>query len=152
MFDPDQALGPAGGFGAVFAGRAEDGSQVAVKRIFAKTATRAARELELADYLTGHEFLHVIPILDAGFDEGTRHHYIVMARADMSLQDMIERSAPLPEADAVAIMDAIAAGLAEIDDIVHRDLKPGNVLLHNGVWRLTWDWRALSRMRPPSRP
>ena len=137
MFDPAQALGPAGGFGAVFAGRrADDGTSVAIKRIHVVAGDRAARELELADYLTGHEFAHVIPVLDAGFDAAAARHFIVMARADTSLQDTIERGAPLPEGDAIEIADAIAAGLAEIGDIVHRDLKPGNVLLHNGVWKL----------------
>lgn len=27
-------------------------------------------------------------------------------------------------------------GLLEVEDIVHRDLKPGNVLWHNGVWKI----------------
>lgn len=136
IFDSNQALGPAGGFGAVFAGSAEDGSPVAVKRIFLQKSELAARELEISEYFVGHDFPHVVPILDVGYDETSERFYIVMARADMNLQEMIERHAPFSEADAIEIIDAIAAGLDELSDIVHRDLKPANVLLHHGIWKL----------------
>ncbi len=135
-FNTAEALGPVGSFGAVFAGAGSDGTAVAVKRIFSAAGPHAGRELQLAEYLLGQKIPHVIPILDAGFDSASGHYYIVMARADMSLQEMIGRSAPLGEPEALEIASAIVAGLAEIGNIVHRDLKPGNVLLHHGVWKL----------------
>ena len=63
-------------------------------------------------------------------------YFIVMAKADRSLADLIASSAPIPEDDAVEILSAIASGLAEMKELIHRDLKPANVLLHNGVWKL----------------
>jgi eukaryotic-like serine/threonine-protein kinase len=107
-----------------------------VKRIHIAVQPHSGRELRIADYLLDHNHLHVIPILDAGREEETGHHFIVMAKADRSLQDLVNSSAPLAESEAVEILDAITAGLGEIGEIVHRDLKPGNVLLHNGVWKL----------------
>jgi hypothetical protein len=95
------------------------------------------RELNIAEYLLGHNHPHVIPILDAGRDASTGDDFIVMAQAQQSLQDLVDKAAPLAEADALEIIDAIASGLMEIGELVHRDLKPGNVLLHNGVWKLS---------------
>jgi serine/threonine-protein kinase len=133
-FDESKPLGPRGGFGEVFRGAASNGTAVAVKRIFRQD--KAARELELAEYLQGHDHPHVIPILDVGRDAGSGQDFIVMALAEQSLQDLVRKSAPLPESDALEITDAIATGLVEIGELVHRDLKPGNVLLHNGVWKI----------------
>ena len=65
-----------------------------------------------------------------------RQNFIVMARAQQSLQDLVEKAAPLAEPDVLEIIDAIVGGLIEIGELVHRDLKPGNVLLHNGVWKI----------------
>src|SRR5262249_55038749 len=133
-YDETASLGPPGGFGAVFSGRGADGKPVAVKRL---ESAYQAREMRIATFLLGHGLEHVIPILDAGFDEKARTNFIVMPIADKSLQQHIAASpGGLAEKDAVPILAAIAAGLEEIGDIIHRDLKPGNVLLHDGVWKL----------------
>jgi eukaryotic-like serine/threonine-protein kinase len=135
-YDDDRPLGDEGGFGKVFLGNSADGKPVAIKRIHADQQQVSRRELDIAAYLLGHNHPHVIPILDAGRDGISGNNFIVMAQADGSLQDLVDRSAPLPEADALAIIDAIAGGLLEIGEFVHRDLKPANVLLHNGVWKI----------------
>jgi serine/threonine protein kinase len=136
-FDQSEPLGPAGGFGAVYLGCGPDGKPVAVKQIHREKQHRAVRELNIAEYLLGHNHPHVIPILDAGRDASTGDDFIVMAQAQQSLQDLVDKAAPLAEANALEIIDAIASGLMEIGELVHRDLKPGNVLLHNGVWKLS---------------
>src|SRR4051812_32376853 len=59
-----------------------------------------------------------------------------MEKAQESLEDLVRHQAPIEESSALEILDAIVAGLQEIGDIVHRDLKPGNVLLHQGVWKI----------------
>jgi serine/threonine-protein kinase len=91
--------------------------------------------MRIADYLLGHGLEHVIPIFDAGFDTDAGTNFIVMPIAQTSLQQVIASGA-LSEKEALEILTAIAAGLEEIGDIIHRDLKPGNVLLHEGVWKL----------------
>jgi serine/threonine-protein kinase len=123
-----------GGFGKVFrGGRAADGLPVAIKRL---QPIYHAREMRIAEFLLGHGLPHVIPILDAGFDTATGANFIVMPIADASLQKHIGAAGPLPDKAALEILIAIASGLEEIGDIIHRDLKPGNVLLHEGVWKL----------------
>lgn len=132
-YDEKESLGPPGGFGAVFRGRSTDGEPVAIKRL---ESEYQAREMRIADFLLGHGLAHVIPIVDAGFDKAANTNFIVMPIATTSLRQLIEISGPVGEADTVNILDSIAAGLDEIGDIIHRDLKPGNVLLHDGIWKL----------------
>nr|WP_294528691.1 serine/threonine-protein kinase [uncultured Rhodopila sp.] len=132
-YDELLPLGSPGGFGAVFRGRGAGGEPVAVKRL---QSEYQAREMRIADYLLGHGLAHVIPILDAGFDADAGTNFIVMPVAEISLQQSIDRRGPVGEQAALEILLAIAAGLDEIGDIIHRDLKPGNVLLHDGVWKL----------------
>jgi eukaryotic-like serine/threonine-protein kinase len=135
-FDESKPLGAPGGFGAVFSGLDENDGPVAVKRLHLQTQQHAARELEIADFLTGHNHPHVIPIYAAGKDVSSGQHFIVMARANQSLEDLIKSSSSIPEQETLEVVSAIASGLAEIGELVHRDLKPANVLLHNGVWKL----------------
>jgi hypothetical protein len=132
-YEEQDMLGPPGGFGAVFRGRGADGRMVAVKRL---QSIYQSREMRIADYLLGHGLAHVIPIFDAGFDADAATNFIVMPIAEMSLQQHIAASGPLGETETLKILAAIAAGLDEIGDIIHRDLKPGNILLHEGVWKL----------------
>jgi eukaryotic-like serine/threonine-protein kinase len=135
-YDPKKLLGPAGGFGAVFAGQSSAGDPVAVKRLHVSAADAGHRELRVAEFLLGGEALrHVIPILDAGCDADSEGYFIVMGRADKSLQDLI-KSEPVQEVEAIRILDEIAAGFTEIPEIIHRDLKPGNVLFFDGRWVL----------------
>ncbi|MET8067695.1 protein kinase [Micromonospora sp. NPDC005686] len=60
--------------------------------------------------------------------------YAVLAWADGgSLRDRLARG-PLPVAEALAVLDGIAAGVAVLHRhrVVHRDLTPSNVLFHSG--------------------
>ena len=135
-YDPDRQLGEAGGFGTVFAGLGEGDEEVAIKRLHLTAAEAAHRELRIADELVGRDFSHVIPIFDAGQDAESDGYYVVMAQAESSLQDYIDAGSVESAAQGAAIMGGIAQGLNEAADIVHRDLKPGNVLLHDGNWKI----------------
>ena len=57
-----------------------------------------------------------------------------MARASQSLKDEIGRQRS--NIDNAFILEQIANGLIELGEIVHRDLKPGNILKHQGCWKI----------------
>jgi serine/threonine-protein kinase len=132
-FDEGSRLGAAGGFGEVFAGSGPDGAPIAVKRLHLTADQAAHRELRIADHLITRTLTHVIPILDAGQDAESDRYFVVMARAEKSLQQAVGPTG-LPQADAVRILLDICHGLQQASEIVHRDLKPANVLLHDGTW------------------
>ena len=134
-FDDAARLGPAGGFGAVFQGKASDGSPVAVKRLHIEASEAAHRELAMAVELD-RPFVHVMRVLDAGQDADSDQYYVVMPRAERSLHDFICAEGAVSESEAIPILLQIAEGLTELSQIVHRDLKPGNVLWHDGSWKI----------------
>lgn len=135
-FSPDDRLGPEGGFGAVFAGIDANGQVVAVKRLHAEVGELAHREMRIAKELTSRELANVLPILDAGQDADSDYYYVIMPRADHSLQDEIDKDCTWDSPGSASILLSIAKGLGEVDDLVHRDLKPANILLHEGVWKI----------------
>lgn len=49
-YDPNDQLGPEGGFGAVFRGASDDGSPVAVKRLKVNADDVGHRELAIRDF------------------------------------------------------------------------------------------------------
>jgi eukaryotic-like serine/threonine-protein kinase len=133
---PGWPLGPPGGFGEVFQGRDPSGRTVAVKRLKVTAGEAAYRELKIADELAGKAFDHVMEVLDSGEDAEAGGYYVIMPRADRSLADELKTRGVLPSAEAIDILMQIAEGMKEFSGIVHRDLKPGNVLLHNGRWKV----------------
>ena len=132
QYAPTQMLGPRGGFGAVFAGYSEKIGEVAVKEI----TQEAHREIHIADELLNKQYHHVIPIYDAGQDTKTGKNFLVMAKAQKSLQDAIRTTQKIDEYEAISILLQIVTGLLEVPNLVHRDLKPGNILFHSGVWKI----------------
>jgi serine/threonine protein kinase len=134
-YDPDSPLGSPGGFGAVFAGRGKEQGPVAVKRLHFRPNAPIHRELRIADELIGRSLERVVPILDSGKDAEIGSFFVVMARAEKSLQQEIDRGV-FANKEAVRTLLDIAYGLAEVPEIVHRDLKPANVLYHQGRWKV----------------
>ena len=135
--DFNNQLGPTGGFGAVFTGSNKYHSDVAIKRLHITSEDSANRELRVAEKLMTESFDHVIPVYDAGQDAETSYYYIVMARASHSLRDEIEARGVISEEESLQILLQITEGLFEVKDIIHRDIKPGNVLFHQGTWKLS---------------
>lgn len=141
-FDPDQLLGDPGGFGSVHPGRADEGEPVAVKvisligRISAPGLLR--REAEIGDKLRGVRADHLVRMLDSA--ETDTEVLLVMERAERSLKEHLGgRDGRVPSAEAASILRDVTAGLRELHQasVIHRDLKPGNVLLHEGRWKLS---------------
>jgi serine/threonine-protein kinase len=118
----------------VFRGHDQHGTPVAVKRLFAAYGTR---EIDIATFLAGHNWKHVIPIIGVGFDKSLLANFIIMPIADRGLDQSIKNEGLLSEERCIAILLEIAEGLSEIGDIIHRDLKPQNVLFHEGAWKLS---------------
>jgi hypothetical protein len=135
QFDESERLGPKGGFGEVFKGIGQDGS-VAIKRLHISAAAAAHRELNIGRKLASKTPDHVVPVLDCGQDADSDRYFLVMPICEESLQDKLTREGPLAWDSAQAIILDIISGLLEVGDIVHRDMKPGNVLRHDGRWKI----------------
>jgi serine/threonine-protein kinase len=133
-FDETDQLGPAGGFGEVFRGHGNE-VDVAVKRLKLSAGAASHREMKIGAVLADRTHPHVVPILDHGQDAESDRYYLVMPICERSLQDELA-TGPLPFEEAKAAALDIAAGLSEVPEIVHRDLKPGNVLWHDGSWKI----------------
>jgi hypothetical protein len=136
-YDEAKRLGKPGGFGEVFEGQDQKGRALAIKRFLPHAEEDAHREISIVEGLIGHAKTHIIPIIDCGIDSVTGRRFIVMARATKNLHDHLMTNRPLPMSEALAILDEIAAGIDDLGDIVSRDLKPGNVLLHDGAWKIS---------------
>jgi serine/threonine protein kinase len=113
---------------------------VAIKVLAPQLATnnsarqRFAREARAAAAVRNE---HVVAI--HAVDEWKRLPYLVMEFIPgSSLQDRIDRTAPLDITSILRIGMQTAAGLAaaHAQGLVHRDIKPSNILLENGVERV----------------
>jgi eukaryotic-like serine/threonine-protein kinase len=88
---------------------------------------RFQRELEVMKTLD-----HPAILKGLGSGKFNRIPYLVTELVDgQSLRVLIEKSAPLPVEQAIALVKKIADGLAYChkNDVIHRDLKPENVLI-----------------------
>ena len=134
QYDPNQPLGRSGGFGQAFGGIRDDGTQIAAKKLHLSAADAAHRELKVAGELFGRDLQHVIAVIDSGECRG--EYFIVMPRAEYSLQEWIEKNGQQNGGITAKILLDILRGLLEVGDIIHRDLKPANVLWHKGRWKI----------------
>src|SRR4051794_6640358 len=90
-YDPSKPLGKPGGFGAVFEGTSDGYGQLAVKRLHIRSSDAAHREMRIATDLACRTLTHVVPVLDAGEDAHTGQYFVVMPRAERSLEADIQR-------------------------------------------------------------
>lgn len=135
-YDPNQPLGRRGGFGQVFAGKTEDDKEIAVKRLHVTAAEAAHRELRIAEEFRGKRFKYVMEFIDSGEDAESGGYFVVMSRAEKSLQSAVDSEGTFSSKDVCGVLLQVAKGLIEVGELVHRDLKPDNVLLHDGSWKV----------------
>jgi len=135
-YDPNKQLGPAGGFGAVYKGSGKGYDSVAVKKLNIRIDQAQHRELKIAKELKGRKLDNVIPIIDSGQDANSDFYFVVMPIAEKSLRDEVKKLRSMDDVGAALVLMDIAKGLSEVPEIVHRDLKPGNVLFHDGRWKV----------------
>jgi eukaryotic-like serine/threonine-protein kinase len=135
-YDETTPLGKPGGFGQVFLGKATTDDEVAVKRLHLTAASAAHREMAIAEELVGKDHDHVIRFLDAGEDADSGYYFVVMEKAEMSLEDELVAKGTIEPASVAEILFQAASGLLEVGKLVHRDIKPGNILRHEGRWKL----------------
>jgi len=135
-YDPMQPLGKPGGFGQVFAGKTANGQDVAIKKLYLSSADTAHRELKIAEELKNRIFENVIAFIDAGEDADTGDYFVVMPKAEGSLEMAINENGILNGEATSAVMLQIVMGLLEVGELVHRDLKPDNVLFHGDKWKV----------------
>lgn len=90
--------------------------------------------MAIGQVLADRTLQHVVPVLDFGQDSETDRYYLVMPRCEESLQQRLAHGLSFDEAKQA--LQEIALALAEVGDVVHRDLKPGNVLRHEGRWKI----------------
>ena len=123
-----------GGMGAVYRARSLATDKiVAIKIIPAETAKnplllrRFEQEFRVASMI---DHCNVVKALDYCGTGSTP--YLVMEFVDgESLGQRIERAGPIPESEAVRLMEQVCSGLhrAHKQGLIHRDVKPDNILL-----------------------
>jgi serine/threonine protein kinase/Tfp pilus assembly protein PilF len=125
----------AGGMGVVY--RAEDtrlGRAVALKFLLPQyTLDPSAKHRFLAEARSAGALDHpnICTIYEVGESEDARLFLAMPLYPGETLDARLARDGPLPVAEALAIAQQIAQGLACAHEagIVHRDLKPGNLML-----------------------
>jgi serine/threonine protein kinase len=110
---------------------------VALKAIQSPVAEQpVARERFLREARAAARLRHpnVASVLYFGIQEQGQCFYTMELIDGETLASRVQRSGPLPAADALEIISQVAAALeaAEKQGLVHRDLKPGNLMLVNG--------------------
>jgi len=128
-----------GGFARIFSAKKKDGTPVAIKVPLSMDAAMGKAFVTELQNWTNLEHENIVRIYD--------YNVIPVPYFEMELCDgsLAETALPIAPADASWLLFQICEGLkyAHSRNIVHRDLKPQNILMKNGIPKLS-DW-GLSR-------
>ena len=123
-FDRARPLGPAGGFGAVYEGLAQNGALVAVKVLHSIDPADSLREIEFAKGFVGRDAEHVIRIYDSGIDASLNRACMVMERAEGSLAERL-RSGVFELNEACSTLEQIVSGCSRLETGSIASLRSG---------------------------
>jgi hypothetical protein len=134
-----------GGFARIFKAKRKDGIQVAVKvPLSMDAATGKTFVAELRNW-TRLDHENIVKIYD--------YNVIPIPYFEMELCDnsLTEMKKPIPPGNAAWLLFYVCEGLkcAHAHNIIHRDLKPQNILIKNGIPKLS-DW-GLSKILTESK-
>ena len=128
-----------GGFARIFSAQKKDGTPVAIKVPLTMDAAMGKAFVTELENWTNLEHENIVRIYD--------YNVIPVPYFEMELCDgsLAETPLPLAPADASWLLFQICEGLkyAHSRNIIHRDIKPQNILMKNGIPKLS-DW-GLSR-------
>ena len=128
-----------GGFARIFSAKKKDGTPVAIKVPLSMDAAMGKAFVTELQNWTNLEHENIVRIYD--------YNVIPVPYFEMELCDgsLAETKLPLAPANTAWLLFQICEGLkyAHSRNIVHRDLKPQNILMKNGIPKLS-DW-GLSR-------
>ena len=131
-----------GGMGVVLKAHDHSLDRVVAVKVMAPhlAASGSARQRFAREAKAAAAVLHPNVIAIHGVSNEQALPYLVMSYVrGESLQKRIDASGPLPLVDILRIGAQVAAGLAAAHEqgLVHRDIKPGNILMEQGVERVT---------------
>lgn len=144
LWFPGRVLGR-GGYSIVYEGETVDNRPLAIKRVEIREdrtsrwyadARLAERELDVAQRLPEAASDYLMPVLDDFLGESEL--FLIMPRADRSLDDVLKAGERLSEPDVRDLLMRAAEALRVLSThgIVHRDIKPSNVYWWRGHWVL----------------
>lgn len=90
------------------------------------TITRFQNEVQATARLT-HP--NTVEIYDYGITDSGMFFYVMEYLPGMSVQEMVDRTGPLPAGRVIYLLRQVCAALAEAHraGLIHRDIKPGNI-------------------------
>jgi serine/threonine protein kinase len=108
-----------------------------MKKAQAKQSAHRSRFLQEARSTAAIEHDHIVTIYQVGEDNGVPFLAMRLLVGE-SLEDRLNREAPLPPEEVIRIGREIAEGLAAAHErgLIHRDIKPANIWLEEGTDRV----------------